>query len=90
MHVRLAMGVRNYIPSCLRSSHKLRCGVDLGDARMTGGGGLQRSASWDLKQLKTLHWSLEGKLNLGALIIRIGFGGPLYYDCNKEPTKEYR
>ena len=39
MHVRLAMDVRNYIPSCLRSSHKLRCGVDLGDARMTGGGG---------------------------------------------------
>ena len=26
-------------------------------------------------------------LMLGALIIRIGFGGPLYYNYNKEPPK---
>ena len=26
-------------------------------------------------------------LNRGALIIRIGFGGPLYYNYNKEPQK---
>ena len=25
--------------------------------------------------------------NIGALIIRIGFGGPLYYSYNKEPPK---
>ena len=25
--------------------------------------------------------------NIGALIIRIGFGGPLYYNYNKEPPK---
>ena len=25
--------------------------------------------------------------NMGALIIRIGFWGPLYYNCNKEPPK---
>ena len=25
--------------------------------------------------------------NIGALIIRIGFGGPLYYKYNKEPPK---
>ena len=26
-------------------------------------------------------------VNIGALIIRIGFWGPLYYNCNKEPPK---
>ena len=25
--------------------------------------------------------------NIGALIIRLGFGGPLYYTYNKEPPK---
>ena len=25
------------------------------------------------------------EINIGALIIRIGFGGPLYYSYNKEP-----
>ena len=25
------------------------------------------------------------EMNAGALIIRIGFGGPLYYTYNKEP-----
>ena len=29
------------------------------------------------------------QLNIGALIIRIVFGGPLYYNCNKEPPKPY-
>ena len=25
--------------------------------------------------------------NIGALIIRVGFGGPLYYNYNKDPPK---
>ena len=28
--------------------------------------------------------------NIGALIIRIGFGGHLFYNYNKEPPKQYR
>ena len=31
--------------------------------------------------------SIAGFCNIGALIIRIGFGGVLCYDCNKEPPK---
>ena len=27
--------------------------------------------------------------NVGALMIRIGFGGILYYNCNTEPPKPY-
>ena len=27
--------------------------------------------------------------NIGALIIRIGFGGIIYYNYNKEPPKPY-
>ena len=27
--------------------------------------------------------------NIGALIIRIGFGGPLCYNDNKEPPTKY-
>ena len=26
---------------------------------------------------------------IGAVIIRMGFGGPLYYTYDKEPPKEY-
>ena len=35
------------------------------------------------------HRVLEAQilLNIGALIIRIGFWGPLYYNSNKEPPK---
>ena len=33
--------------------------------------------------------SLQNKVNLGALIIRTGFGGILYYTYNKEPPKPY-
>ena len=28
-------------------------------------------------------------LYVGALIIRIGFWGPLYYSYNKEPSQQY-
>ena len=31
----------------------------------------------------SLHWPY----NIGAVIIRIGFGGPSYYNCNKEPPQ---
>ena len=34
----------------------------------------------------------EGSLvdNIGALIIRIGFWGPVHYSYDKEPPKQYR
>ena len=33
--------------------------------------------------------SCQKKSNAGALLIRIGFGGILYYNSNKEPPKPY-
>ena len=33
------------------------------------------------------HPWFQGEGNMGALIIRIGFWGPLYYTYNKEPLK---
>ena len=44
--------------------------------------------------LQEMPWARNAKIgawgqcaNMGALIIRIGFSGPLYYTCNKEPRK---
>ena len=34
----------------------------------------------------TVAWR---SVNIGALTIRIGFWGPLYYNYKKEPSKEY-
>ena len=35
-----------------------------------------------------MMYQLPGQIpNIGALIIRISFWGPLYYKYNKEPTK---
>ena len=31
----------------------------------------------------------DKKPNIGTLIIRIGFCGPLYHNDNQEPTKQY-
>ena len=35
-----------------------------------------------------LSWvGLRGSFSIGALILRIGFWGPLYYSYNKDPPK---
>ena len=34
-------------------------------------------------------WIACLRFNIGVLIIRIGLWGPLYYDYNKEPAKQY-
>ena len=47
-----------------------------------------------LEGIRSGFFSIAAKLatsscNMGALIIRIGFWGPLYYNDNKEPPKQY-
>ena len=37
--------------------------------------------------LSAVGWLAASPLNTAALIIRIGFGGPLYYNYSQEPTK---
>ena len=49
----------------------------------------QRDAPGDLSlELKQGRWGIWGiACNIGALIARIGFCGPLYHNYNKEPPK---
>ena len=52
------------------------------------------SHSEKIHLVPSLAWKLavEGSgiwCNVGALIIRVGFGGILYYNYNKEPPKPY-
>ena len=37
---------------------------------------------------RTKRQPRKGLAKIGALIIRIGFGGPLYYKCKKETPKK--
>ena len=39
-----------------------------------------------LRRVDAGHFE-DGCANIGALIIRIGFWGPLYYKYNKDPPK---
>ena len=61
---------------------------------MTQGFGFQAKGFRARSRLAKLRAQVFGgfgllRPNIGALIIRVGFGGILYYNYNKEPPKPY-
>ena len=70
-----------------RNGDEHTCG---GDPRREKLEAAPESAAWLTSTVSAKapsFWRALGGYNIGALIIRIGFWGPLYYNYGKEPPK---